>query len=375
MTKQEIQAEYQRRVQLLQELMERNELDGVVLSSTAQQGNQLCVKYFSNYTLNTRRAYIFCRSGEVPYLVLPTVGQVFHARKISWLPDEQIICGDMLEILREKLAGMKRVGWYLPDDLPFSVHTALEETGAEFVDVTEQLTTARANKSAYEIQLTKETSRLAADSFAYILRKMRPGVTEEELIGAAEGYLRAHGASDSLVLTRSQKPHSFITRAQPVPIEEDGMFVYSAEVAGRGGYWTQMVRPVFMTREAQPEAQYILAVGKKAEAAGVKLLRPGYRLCDVSDAIEAEVVANGLRTGVWSGHGMGPDLGDAVDIGSSNHMEIVPNMVVTLHPSIVSDSDGLLYGNTFLTTESDPICLTPDYNDSPFLEDLLAQLA
>ncbi len=118
-----------------------------------------------------------------------------------------------------------------------------------------------------------------------------------------------------------------------------------------------------MIREAQPEA------------VDVKLLRPGSGLCDVSDAIEAEAVADGLRTGVWSGHGMGPDLGSAVDIGSSNHMEIVPNMVVTLHPSIVSDSDGLLHGNTFLTTEDDPICLTPFYNDLPFLKDLLAKLS
>ena len=374
-TEKEIQTEYRRRVALLQELMKQNGLDAVLFSSTAQQANQLCVKFFSNYMLSTRRAFIFCGSGEEPYLILPTSGQAFHAKRITWLPEDHVLYGNMMELVLKKLSGHTRVGWYLPDELPYAIYTQLCGTGICFVDVTQALTLARARKSPYEIKLTEEASRIAGDSFAHVVRMLKPGITEQELVGAAEGYLRAHGAEDSLVLTRSQKPHAFITRAKPFPIQPDGLFVYSAEIAGPGGYWTQMVRPVFMSRNAQPEAQHILEVGKKAEAAGLTVLRPGYRICDVSNIIEQVVLENGLNTGVWSGHGMGPDLGDAVDIGASNTMEIVPNMIITLHPSIVSETDGLLYGNTFLTTDSDPICLTPYFLDSPFLEDILSQLA
>lgn len=373
-TEKELQTEYHRRVTLLQELMEHDGLDAVLFSSTAQQTNQLCVKFFSNYMLSTRRAFIFCSRREEPYLILPTSGQAFHAKRITWLPEDHVLFGNMMEHVLRMLQGHKRVGWYLPEELPYAIYTQLTGTGIEFVDVTQALTLARARKSPYEIKLTEDASRLAGDSFAHIVRMLKPGVTEQELVGAAEGYLRAHGAEDSLVLTRSQKPHAFITRAKAVPIQPDGVFVYSAEIAGPGGYWTQMVRPVFMSRDAQPEAQHILEVGKKAEAAGLTMLRPGHRVCDVSNIIEQVVLDNGLNTGVWSGHGMGPDLGDAVDVGASNTMEIVPNMIFTLHPSIVSPTDGLLYGNTFLTTEDAPICLTPYFLDSPFLEDILAQL-
>lgn len=374
MDKEMILQEYHRRVALVQELMKKNGLDAVLFSSTAQQGSQLCVKFFSNYMLNTRRSYIFCALGGEPYLIVPTVGQQFHARAISWLPEDHVVSGDMMGIIKKLLEGHRVVGWYQPEELPNGIYQELTGMDIRYVDVTRELTEARANKSPYEIQLTKDASRLAADSFRAVLKILRPGVTEEELIGAGEGYLRAHGAADSLVLTRSQKPHSFISRAQPVPIAQDGLFLYSAEVAGRGGYWTQMVRPVFMSRDAQPEAQAILKVGKAAEAAGVAKLRPGYRISDVCTAIEDVVLQNGLKTGVWCGHGMGPDLGDAVDIGVSNRMEIVPNMVITLHPSIVSETDGLLYGNTFLTTQGDPINLTDYYNASPFLEDLLQEI-
>ena len=67
---------------------------------------------------------------------------------------------------------------------------------------------------------------------------------------------------------------------------------------------------------------------------------------------------------------MGADLGDGIDIGASNDMEIVPNMIFTLHPSVVSDTDGLLFGNTFVSTEGEAICLTPQYQDSLFIDDL-----
>lgn len=370
MTEAMITAEYQRRVKLINDLMEARGLDAVLLTSTAMQTMQLCVKFFSNYMLSTRRAYIFCAKGDEPYLIVPTAGQQYNARKTTWLPEENVLCGDMLAIVDQKLAGHKNVGWYLPDELPVSIYRHLTAHSINWVDITEDFTKARASKSQYEIEMTMETSRLCADSFKHVLSLLKPGVTEEELIGAAEGYLRAHGASDSLVLTRSQKPHTFITRAQPVPIREDGVFVYSAEVAGRGGYWSQMVRPVFMTEDAQPEARKVLEAGKVAEAAGLELLRPGFRICDVGERIEQVVRDFGFGTGVWCGHGMGPDLGDAVDFGSGNTMEIVPNMIITLHPSITSAYDGLLYGNTFLTTEGDPIKLTDWFNGSPVLADL-----
>jgi len=282
--------ERDRRVALLNKIMEEKGLDAVLMTSVAMPTFQLCIKYFTNYFLSSRRAFVFCAKGDMPYLILPTPGQAFHAKKLSWLPEDHIICGDLMEIVKDKLYGFKKVGWYLPDEMPASVYRVLTSLNIEFVDFTQDLTLARANKSEYEIQLTKDASKLAADSFAHILKLMVPDVTtEQELIGAAEGYLRAHGMTDSLLLTRSQKPHSFISRALPVTIKKDGLFVYSVEVAGVGGYWTQMVRPVFFSRDAQPEAQAILKAGHIAETEGLKYLRPGYRICDVGEAIEAKV--------------------------------------------------------------------------------------
>ena len=203
--------ECRRRVQLINKLMEENGLDAVLMTSAAQQTMQLCVKFFSDYMLSSRRAYIFCEKGGVPYLILPTAGQQFHARMGSWLPSDHILCGDMLAIIDEKLAGHKKVGWYQPDEIPVGVYRHLTAGDIEWVDINRKLTVARASKSDYEIELTKDASKLAADSFTMYLSILK-GVTER-IIGAAEDISCTRGI-DSLLLTRSQKPHSFITRAQ-----------------------------------------------------------------------------------------------------------------------------------------------------------------
>jgi hypothetical protein len=51
-------------------------------------------------------------------------------------------------------------------------------------------------------------------------------------------------------------------------------------------------------------------------------------------------------------------------------MDIVTNMVLTLHPSVVGQSDGLLYGNTWLSSSSEAENLTPEYTDKHYIDEL-----
>ncbi len=372
----ELLKDYERRMKMMDALMDQNDLDAILFISTSNLTRQLCVKFLTGYTLITRTSYVFKRKGELPFLIVATVGQQFHARQATWLPEENVLSGGI-----ELAAGMigaigktrPRIGCYEPGETTVAQDRVLQSVSAEYVDLTEQFTEARANKSAYEIDCIRETSRIAAESFVYIVRNIAPGKTERELIGGAEGFLRAHGAQETLILTRSQKPHTFITRPSGVRIEEKGMFIYSAEVGGENGYWTQLVRPIFMRRDAEPEAYEILQVIKKAEAAGAAAFVPGNTISDVAAAVEKVVAESGCKTGIWAGHGMGIDLGDGVDIGVPNHMKIVPNMVLTLHPSVIGATDGLLYGNTWMSTEKDgAVCLTPQYKDVHYLDELKA---
>ena len=149
------------------------------------------------------------------------------------------------------------------------------------------------------------------------------------------------------------------------------MFVYSAEIAGVYGYWTQIIRPIFLSRNSFKETYDVLCQIKEAIAAGVDKFRPGNRICDISEAISAVAKKYGLSEGIWAGHSMGIDLGDGHNIGMPNKMEIVPNMILTFHPSLLNrDGEGVLYADTYASTEGAAVNLTDKYTDSPYLEDL-----
>ena len=68
---------------------------------------------------------------------------------------------------------------------------------------------------------------------------------------------------------------------------------------------------------------------------------------------------------------MGIDLGDGYNIGESNKMEIVPDMILTFHPSLLNkNGEGVLYADTYVSTAGEARCLTDKYRESPYLEDL-----
>ena len=375
-SKEVLAAEFDRRQTIFQKIMVNDHLDGLFFTSTAQQAYQMGCKYLSNYPLTTRRDIAYVTPDDVPYLVVPTGGQAVGARKVSWLPEDHILADD-LDVATEKFvrslkAERPRIGVYEPREVPEYIWNALHSRDIEAVDITAEMTAERQNKSEYEIACIKEASRIAIGSVEQIVRNIAPGKTDREMVGLAEGYVRANGGEDTLILIRAEKPHTFIARATDRVITEDDLFIYSVEMAGPGGYWTQCVRPIFIKRGNHPEAYRILQIIHEAEAAGAAKFVPGNRVCDVAAAIEEVVFRNHLKMGVWSGHGMGADLGDCVDIGTSNKMEIVPNMILTLHPSVMSDEDGLLYGNTWMSTDGAPVCLTPEYANVHFLEDLKA---
>lgn len=139
--------ERDRRLELFNQLMEQAGLDALIFTSTAQQTCQMAVKYATNYTLNTRRDFAYMARGGMLNLLVPTVGQQFHARTLSWLPEENIRCGDMLQevlaFIRSLPQEHPRIGLYEPKELPICIYRELTDTNAEFVDITARLTELR----------------------------------------------------------------------------------------------------------------------------------------------------------------------------------------------------------------------------------------
>lgn len=370
-------AERQRRMAILDKLMAENNLDAIVCHGNGAMAFQADVKFMTDLVTPCGRIYSMMVRGEQPFAILSRPDSGFHAKLNTFLDEDHVIIEpDMIGEICDRIAKLPgerpRVGVPTLDEYPKLMTDALLKTKAEIVDITDAFVVAKAPKAPYEIQLIKEASDLSLDVFEEVIKFIKPGRTEKEVIGFAEGYLRAHGAEDLLILCRGEYPHAFINRPTFRKIGPEDIFVFSVEIAGIYGYWTQIIRPIFMSKNSYKKTYDILCQVKEAINAGVEKFKPGNRICDIAEAITNVANKYNLSEGIWSGHSMGIDLGDGYNIGKPNKMEIVPNMILTFHPSLLDkNGEGVLYADTFVSTEKDAVCLTDKYRDTPYLEDLI----
>ena len=200
-------AERERRLAILNRLMEENDLAAMVCHGNGAMAYQADVKYMTDLATPCGHMFSMMVRGEQPIALLGRADAGFHARLKTFLDaDHVVITPDMVgEICRriEALPGEHpRVGVPSLGEYPKFFTDALFKTGAEIVDITEAFVVAKAPKAPYELQLIQEASDLAVAAFEEVVKYIRPGVTEKEVIGYAEGYLRAHGAEDLLILSR-----------------------------------------------------------------------------------------------------------------------------------------------------------------------------
>ncbi len=369
-------AERQRRMAVLDKLMEDNNLAAMVCHGNGAMAFQADVKYMTDLMTPCGRMYSMMVKGEQPIALLGRPDSGFHAKLKTFLDEDHVIInGDMIGELCRRINELPgehpRVGVPTLEEYPKLMVDALYKTKAEIVDITNEFVIAKAPKAPYELQLIQEASDLAVEVFEKVVHFIKPGMTEKDVIGFAEGYLRAKGAEDLLILTRGEYPHSFINRPTFRVIKEDDVFVFSVEIAGIYGYWTQIIRPIFLSKESYKDTYEVLEHVKEAIAAGVAKFRPGNKICDISVAITEVAKKYNLSEGIWSGHSMGIDLGDGYNIGLPNKMDIVPNMILTFHPSLLNeDGEGVLYADTYVSTEGEAVNITDKYTGSPYLEDL-----
>jgi len=370
-------AERQRRMAILDRLMAENNLDAIVCHGNGAMAFQADVKFMTDLVTPCGRIYSIMVRGEQPIAILARPDSGFHAKLKTFLDEDHVVIQpDMIGEICDRIAKLPgdrpRVGVSTLDEYPKLMTDALLKTKAEIVDITNAFVAAKAPKAPYELQLIKEASNLSLDVFEEVIKYIKPGRTEKEVIGFAEGYLRAHGAEDLLILSRGEYPHAFINRPTFRKIGPEDIFVFSVEIAGVYGYWTQIIRPIFMSKNSYMKTYDTLCQVKEAISAGVEKFKPGNRICDIAEAITNVAEKYDLSEGIWSGHSMGIDLGDGYNIGKPNKMEIVPNMILTFHPSLLDkNGEGVLYADTFVSTEKDAVCLTDKYRDTPYLEDLI----
>lgn len=152
-------------------------------------------------------------------------------------------------------------------------------------------------------------------------------------------------------------------------------------VVEKDGYFADSARTYIVGKAKTTQDEKLVKVTEKAFFEGIKFARPGFRIGDISNAIQKFVEQNGFEIiREYQGHGIGSNMHE--EPGIPNYGEkgrgprIQAGMVLAIEPMVVQGKryiyeldDGWTvvtedgknsahYENTILVTENSPIILT-----------------
>lgn len=243
-------------------------------------------------------------------------------------------------------------------------------------------------KSKNEIELMKDAGRITYEALKAVEENVKPGITTLELDKIAEKYIRGCGAIPSF------KGYGGFPGSICASVNEEIIHgIPSNRVLKEGdiisvdcgacfkGYNGDAAR-TFAVGKISDEAQRLIDVTKQSFFEGIKFASDGYRISDISSAIQKYVEANGfsvLRD--YCGHGIGrdmheePEIPNYVTVGQRG-IRIRPGMCLAIEPMVfsgnkdyyVEDNDwtvvskdkslGAHYENSVLITSNGPYLLT-----------------
>ena len=242
-------------------------------------------------------------------------------------------------------------------------------------------------KSPREIQAMRKAGRITAQARALAGSMIKPGVTTKEIDKAVRDFIKSYGAKPSF-LGYGGFPGSAcisvndeVIHGIPGPrVLREGDIVSVDVGAVVDGYHGDCAA-TFPCGQVSDEALRLIAVTEQSFWEGIKFARPGFRVSDISHAVQQYVEANGCSVvREYVGHGVGAKLHEAPEVpnyGPAGHgPRLVPGMTLAVEPMVnagdkaiqvlkdgwtVKTLDGSLsahYENSILITEGEAEVLT-----------------
>jgi Xaa-Pro aminopeptidase len=335
--------ELRHRVEELQRLMAEHGFSALVCYGAHRDWVPADLWYLSRWS---------CIDEEMSYVIVPPGGPTILVTDAEWDVDrakQEAFAGEVLfdrrpgallgRLVLDAIASGGRVGVSGLDFMPAPAYLAMAEVlaGIELVDATWLTSLQRTVKSPAEIELLREAARISDLGMEAGLALVDRGVTEVEMVAAAESTIRAHGAELAFTTVAGSGPRTGLNTFLPAdrPIE-DGDLVVLDLGARVGGYHGDMCRAVV---RGSPDAtqRRLLEAARDAVAAGVAAMRPGARIHEVHAAARTAVEQAGLGEHFW-GYYMPHGIGAAqheMPLGlGDDEFELREGTVVCVEPGI-----------------------------------------
>ena len=246
-------------------------------------------------------------------------------------------------------------------------------------------------KSSHEIQLMRQAGRITAAARALAGAMVAPGVSTREIDKAVYRFITSQGAVPSFLHYNGYPASVCISVNDEVihgipghRVLREGDIVSVDVGAYKDGFHGDCAA-TYPCGEISEEARRLIEVTRQIFFEGLRYAREGYRLPDLSGAIQKYVESNGFSVvREYVGHGIGSKMHEAPEV--PNYVEprmgrprFLRGMTIAVEPMVnaggaavkvmpdgwtVKTADGRLsahYENTILITDGEPELLTdPD---------------
>ena len=246
-------------------------------------------------------------------------------------------------------------------------------------------------KSSHEIQLMRQAGRITAAARALAGAMVAPGVSTREIDKAIYRFITSQGAVPSFLHYNGYPASVCISVNDEVihgipghRVLREGDIVSVDVGAYKDGFHGDCAA-TYPCGEISEEARRLIEVTRQSFFEGLRYAREGYRLPDLSGAIQKYVESNGFSVvREYVGHGIGSKMHEAPEV--PNYVEprmgrprFLRGMTIAVEPMVnaggaavkvmpdgwtVKTADGRLsahYENTILITDGEPELLTdPD---------------
>ena len=352
------QNEREERLERLNALMEREDLDACLLIGSGAWGPKE-YGYFRYFVDNRIYYYIqafMAVKGEKPTVICgsPTHLAVLQSRGF----EDILMRGDnikngIVETMELRGLGKAKIG-FCPDTIPASWYDLIIDSfpGACFKDISVPLYALRCERSEEEKSVVKQSAAVADNAIEAIRTLIVPGVSENEISAELCFAMKKNKAEECMVrletvgMRYNGRPaiHTAFNSAHTLEQGEREFVELSCRYEG---YWARCARTALNGEADQCDGKALSAVLEALDA-GCAALKPGASLSSAAVSINSALAAKGYAPNENVGAVCGVDLCE-LPLASYDGV-FFEGQAVFLQAFACENGCGVLFGDTYLVS-------------------------
>jgi Xaa-Pro aminopeptidase len=229
--------------------------------------------------------------------------------------------------------------------------------------------TARSIKDESEIAKIKSAAAISTKALAQLLPYIKPGVSESELAGMLDFQIRKLGARNSFETIVAFGPNGSRPHHQPGKRKLKKKDAVLIDFGARYNSYCSDITRCFVTGGMTTFYKKVYDVVEQAQAAAIKIIKPGVKITEVDAAARQVIDKAGLPVyGHGTGHGFGLEIHENPFLKPDGKGKLKAGQVITIEPGIyIPGKLGIRIEDDILVTETGHKILTRNCPHSPIL--------